>query len=254
MSAVKHDYYELLGVSREADAETIRKAFRAAVQACDASDAPGADMRIRELKEAYGVLARPESRLLYDRYGYRARASGGLDEAHWEAREPAARGEDVTQELVLRSFETSKGASRLISFEAAQTCPECGGSGSAAEPDPNCPACGGTGRYAHRPTSDADPLEVERCPVCAPEPCEQCGGSGRVDALRRLNVQIPPGLETGDQLRVASEGNAAQRGGIPGDLLLDVTVQPQPRESRLIRYIALLLFVAAVVVLYIFLH
>jgi molecular chaperone DnaJ len=256
MTAVKHDYYQLLGVSREADAETIRKAFGAAVKACDAaaSDSPDAEDRIRELKEAYGVLSRPESRLLYDRYGYRGRTSGGVDEAHWEAREPSAHGEDVHQELVLRSFETSTGAWRLITFEAAQTCPECDGSGSAAEPDPNCPACGGTGRYAHRPNSDADRLEVERCPVCAPEQCAQCGGSGRVDELRRLSVQVPPGIESGEQLRVAGEGNAAPRGGVPGDLLLDVTVLRQPHESRFVRYVALLLLLAAVAVLYVSLH
>jgi molecular chaperone DnaJ len=255
MSAVQRDYYELLEVSREADAETIRKAFRAAVRACDAvaSDSPDFEGRIRELKEAYGVLSRPESRLLYDRYGYRSRTIGGFNEAHWEARE-AARGEDLNQELVLRSFETSKGASRLFTFEAAQTCPECDGCGGAAEPDPNCPACAGTGRYAHRPSSGSDALEVERCPVCAPDPCEECGGSGRVDVLRRLRLQIPPGLETGEQLRVAGEGNAAPRGGVPGDLLLDVTVLPRPRESRFILYVALLLFLATVAVLYVYLH
>jgi molecular chaperone DnaJ len=256
MSAVKHDYYQLLGVSREADPETIRKAFRAAIRACDAvaSGSPDAEERIRELKEAYGVLSRPESRLLYDRFGYRGRTSDEVDEAHWAAREPAVHGEDVNQKLVLRSFETSEGASRLITFEAAQTCPGCDGSGSAAEPDPGCPACGGTGRYAHRPNSEADRLEVESCPVCAPEPCAQCGGSGRVDELRRLSVRIPPGLGTGEQLRVAGEGNAAPRGGVPGDLLLDVTVLPPPRESRFVRYVALLLLLAAVAVLYVSLH
>ena len=256
MSDAKHDYYQLLGVSREADAETIRKAFSAAVRACDAvvSESPDAEEKIRELKEAYGVLSRPESRLLYDRFGYRGRASSGVDEAHWAAREPAARGEDVKQEIVLRSFETSNVVSRVITFEAAQTCPVCGGSGSAAEPDPSCPACGGTGRYVHRPNSDADGLEVERCPVCSPEPCTRCGGSGRVDELRRLNIWVPPGIETGEQLLVAGEGNAAPRGGVPGDLLLDVTVLPSPRESRFVRYVALLLLLAAIAVLYVSLH
>ena len=256
VSAVKHDYYRLLGVSREADAETIRKAFRDAVRASDAvaSESPDAEERIRQLKEAYGVLSRPESRLLYDRFGYRGRASGGVDEAHWATREPAARGEDVNLEIALRSFETSKVASRLVTFEAAQTCPECVGSGSAAEPDPSCPACGGTGRYAHRPNSDADGLEVERCPVCAPEPCPRCGGSGRVDEPRRLKVRVPAGVETGDQLRVTGEGSAAPRGGVPGDLLLDVTVLPKARESRLVRYVALLLLLAAIAVLYVSLY
>jgi DnaJ-class molecular chaperone len=72
--------------------------------------------------------------------------------------------------------------------------------------------------------------------------------------LRRLRVHVPPGLETGEQLRVAGEGNAAPRGGVPGDLLLHVTVTPQPRESRFVRYVALLLFLAAVAVLYVYLH
>jgi molecular chaperone DnaJ len=256
MSAVKHDYYALLGISRDADAVTIRNAFRAAVRSCDAvaSDSPDAEDRIRELKEAYAVLSRPEPRLLYDRFGYRGRAASGVDEAHWEAREPSARGEDVREELVFRWHETREPASRLVTFEAAQACPECDGSGSAVEPDPNCLACGGTGRYLVRPNSDAGAVEVERCPVCTPEPCGGCGGSGRVDALRRLRVEVPSGLEDGEQLRVAGEGNAAPRGGVPGDLLLDVTVTPQPRESPLIRYVALLLFLAAAAVLYVYLH
>jgi molecular chaperone DnaJ len=255
MSAVKRDYYELLGVSPDAGPETIRTAFRAAVRACDPerSDFPDVEERLREVKEAYAVLSRPESRLLYDRYGFRSRV-GGLDERHWETREPAARGEDVNEELVLRWFETKDGTSRLVAFAAAQTCPECDGSGSAEEPDPNCPACGGTGRYAQRPSSDAGVPAVELCPVCSPEPCQGCGGSGRVEVLRRLRVQVPPELETGEQLRVAGEGNAAPRGGVPGDLLLHVTVTPQPRESRFVRYVALLLFVAAVAVLYVYLH
>lgn len=256
MSAVKADYYELLGVSRDADAETIRAAFRAAVRESDSavSNAPDVDDRLSELREAYAVLSSPGSRLLYDRFGYRGRASDGADRQHWLAREPAARGEDVNQDLVLRWFETSESASRLVTFEAAQTCPVCEGAGSAGEPDPNCPACGGTGRYARRPKDNAGTLETERCPVCASEPCEQCGGSGSVDVLRRLRVVIPPGIETGEQLRVAGEGNAAPRGGQPGDLLLDVTVIAEPRESRLVRYLALLLFVAAVVVLFLYLH
>jgi molecular chaperone DnaJ len=256
MSAVKHDYYALLGISREADAATIRRAFRAGVRALDAaaSDSPVAEDQLHELKEAYAVLGRPESRLLYDRYGYRGRASSAVDEAHWEARELSARGEDVTQELVLRWFETPEGTSRLVTFEAADTCPECDGSGNAAEPDPNCAACGGTGRYLLRSNSEAGAAEIEACPVCTPEPCERCSGSGRVAALRRLRVEVPPGVADGELLRVAGEGNAAQHGGVPGDLLLDVTVTPQPRESRPIRYVALLLFVAAVVVLYVYLH
>jgi curved DNA-binding protein CbpA len=254
MSAVKQDYYELLGIPRDADAGAIRRAFRAAVRSFDPADdaSPEGEARLRELQEAYGVLSRPGPRLLYDRHGYRARSGSVLDRPLWESREPA-HGEDVNEELVLRWFETDEGTERLVKFEAAQTCPECDGSGSAGEPDPNCPACGGSGRYAHR-SNDARPREVEPCPVCSPDACEHCGGSGRVDVLRRLRVRVPPGIETGEQLRVAGEGNAAPRGGTPGNLLLDVTVVPEPRESRVVRYVALLLFLIAVAVLYVYLR
>ena len=256
MSVVKRDYYELLGVPQDADAETIREAFRTAVRECDAavSDSPDADHRFDELKEAYDILSKPESRLLYDRFGYRGRPGSGLEPPHWESREPAARGEDVNLPLELRWFETDEGTSRLVTLEAAQTCPYCEGSGSAEEPDPNCPACGGTGRYVQRLSSAADASEIEHCPVCAPDPCEHCGGSGRVEVLRRLRVRVPAGLETGEQLRVAGEGDAALRGGVPGDLLLDVTVVPEPRDSRFVRYVALLLFLVAVAVLFVYLR
>ena len=256
MSAVKRDYYELLGVPRDADAETIREAFRAAVRECDptVSNSPGTEHRFGKLKEAYDTLSRPESRLLYDRFGYRGQPGSGLDQPLWESREPAARGEDVNQPLELRWFETDEGTPQLVTFEAAQTCPDCEGSGSAEEPDPNCLACGGTGRYVQRTGGAAGASEIERCPVCAPDPCELCGGSGRIEVLRRLRVHVPPGLETGEQLRVAGEGNAAPRGGVPGDLLFDVTVVPAPRESRFVRYIALLLLLAAVAVLYVYLR
>lgn len=256
MTAVKRDYYELLGVPLDADTEAIRRAFRTAVREWhpETSDSPEADERFRELSEAYGVLSRPGSRLLYDRHGYRGRGKSGGD-ALWEVREQPTQGEDVNEELELRWFETSEGTTRLVKFEAAQTCPACEGSGSADEPDPNCPVCGGTGRFAHASGITAEgALETEPCPVCAPELCAECGGSGRIDVIRRLRVRIPPGLETGEQLRVAGEGNAAPRAGTPGDLLLDVTVIPEPRESRVVRYLALVLFLAAVAVLYFYLR
>jgi DnaJ-class molecular chaperone len=90
--------------------------------------------------------------------------------------------------------------------------------------------------------------------LCSPEPCETCGGAGRFDADRRLRVRIPAGVETGEQLRVAGEGNAAPYGGVPGDLLLDVVALPEPREPRLVRILALLLFAIAAAILFFYLR
>jgi molecular chaperone DnaJ len=257
MSAVKADYYEVLGVERDADEETIRRAFHASARDChpDVSDSPEAEQRFRELAEAYGVLSKPTSRLLYDRYGYRGRGNSGFDEALWEARVPARRGENVHTELVFRSFEAAEGGFRLVHFAAARTCPTCEGRGTEEQPDPDCSECGGTGRRRQVSHSEVGRLlQIQACPVCTPDPCSECGGAGAVMAQRRLRLLIPAGLKDGDQLRVGGEGNAAEPGAIPGDLLLDVRVLPEPRDPRLVRYLALALFVAALVVLFVYLH
>jgi molecular chaperone DnaJ len=256
MALVKHDYYEVLGVARDAGADEIRRAFYDAAGACrpDGGRWTGAE-RFRELSEAYDVLSRPGSRLLYDRHGYRARGNGVADGAASELVESPSPpyGEDVYEDVVLRWYESVDGTAKIIQFDAAETCPVCEGHGTAHPPEPDCPACGGSGRL-RRPSAHNARKDVDTCPLCSPEPCAQCGGAGRVDTERRLRVRIPPGIESGDQLRVAGEGNAAPYGGVPGDLLLDVVVEPEPKEPRFVRYVALLLFVIAIAILVIYLR
>ena len=259
MSAVKADYYDLLGVQRDAEPEAIRKAFHAAARDAhpDVSDSPDADRRFRDLAEAYSVLSKPASRLLYDRFGYRGRGNTGFDEALWDARQRTARGESIHLPVELRAFEASEGVSRLISYESARTCSACSGRGTTAESDPDCPACGGTGRRSHvSDLGSARFLRIEPCPGCGGEVCPECGGSGREFVERRLKVRIPAGLEDGAQLRVNGEGDVGDRGGAPGDLLLDVAVLPRPRDLRLVRVLAFALFLAAVGLLlaYLLLH
>lgn len=118
MSVVKRDYYEVLGVPKDADDETIRRAFQAQAREWhpEVAEAPDAEARFRELAEAYTVLSKRESRLLYDRYGYRGR--GGEDVA-----ETIVRGEDIHTELELRSFEAAEGTRRVISFRARSAGP-----------------------------------------------------------------------------------------------------------------------------------
>jgi molecular chaperone DnaJ len=252
VAAAKADYYEVLGVARDADGEAIQTAFHTAARDVhpDVSDAPEAEERFRELAEAYIVLSKPASRLLYDRHGYRGRGSSGLDEALLDAREADGIGESIHLRLELRAAEAEDGTSRLVRFEAARPCDRCAGRGTTGDVVPDCPRCGGKGRVSVVSELDsARFLRVEPCPLCAGPACEQCGGSGREFVERRLQVRVPAGIETGTLLRVGGEGDAGELGGTPGDLLLDVVVLPEPEDRRALRYASLVLFVAAVALL-----
>src|SRR3989449_11137879 len=112
VATVKRDYYEVLGLSRDANQETIKRAFHSLARDChpDVADAPDAEVRFRELAEAYSVLSKREARLLYDRYGYRGAGNQGFDEALWEGRTRTKRGDHVHVNLELQSFEAAEGS------------------------------------------------------------------------------------------------------------------------------------------------
>jgi molecular chaperone DnaJ len=253
MAVLKRDYYEVLGVDRDANGDEIKRAFHALARDWhpDVAEAPDAEIRFRELAEAYSVLSRKEARLLYDRYGYRGRGNQGFDEALWEARpREAVRGENVHAEIELRSFEALDGARTAIEYEAAVRCKACMGRGSVGLPDPHCESCGGSGRKRTVSNLDAaNLLQIEVCPACAGEPCSECGGQGTVMVERRIRLVVPAGVEDGAQLRVGGDGHDAGAGSIPGDLIVDVTVLPPPRDPRVVRYVALVLLVVAVATL-----
>jgi molecular chaperone DnaJ len=253
VAVAKRDYYEVLGVSRDADEEAIRRAFHGLARDWhpDVADAPDAEARFRELAEAYSVLSKREARLLYDRYGYRGRGNQGFDEALWEARPPeVARGENIVTELEVRSFEAEEGTRRLITFHAIVRCPACMGRGSLGLPDPECEFCRGTGRKqsalrAYFGDDDAS----EPCPACVAEPCPRCDGEGTIESERRIRLRIPPGVEDGAQLRVSGDGNDAGAGSVPGDLLVRLRVLPPPKDPRAVRYLAFALLLIAIVAL-----
>ena len=253
VAVAKRDYYEVLGVSRDADEQSIRRAFHALARDWhpDVADAPDAEARFRELAEAYSVLSKREARLLYDRYGYRGRGNQGFDEALWEARPPeVARGENIHTELEVRSFEAEEGTRRLITFHAIVRCTACMGRGSLSLPDPECEYCLGTGRK--RTVSNlevAHILQVEACPACVGEPCPRCEGRGTVETERKIRLRIPAGVDDGTQLRVSGDGNDAGAGSVPGDLLVRVYVLPPPKDPRAVRYIAFALLLVAVAAL-----
>jgi molecular chaperone DnaJ len=254
--AVKRDYYEVLGLPGDADEEAIKRAFHALARDLhpDVSDAPDAEERFRELAEAYAVLSRRESRLLYDRYGYRGRGNQGFDEALWELRPRVTRGENINTNIALRSFEAAEGARKIVSYAATAKCTACMGRGSVGLPDPECEYCGGTGRrrtVSH--PDDANLIQLEGCPECLGEPCSRCGGTGTVTRERRIRVLVPAGVEDGTQLRVSGDGNDAGAGGIPGDLLVRVHVIPPSEDPRIVRFVAFVLLVVAIATLALYL-
>lgn len=256
MAAAKTDYYEVLGIPRNADEAAIRRAFHALAREChpDVDSSPDAGHRFRELAEAYSVLSKHEARLLYDRYGYRGRGNQGFDEALWEARPYVPRGENVHLDVELRAFEAEEGTRRVVEYEADVRCNGCMGRGVIGQPDPDCKVCGGTGRRRQVANLDAARfLQIATCPACGSETCPLCQGSGKASADRRIRLRIPPGLEDGAQLRVRGDGHYAGLGSIPGDLLVDVSVLPAPRDPRVVRYVAFMLLLVAVATLVVYL-
>src|SRR6476619_4857728 len=128
----KRDYYEVLGLSRDADGASIKRAFHSLARDWhpDVADDPDAEVRFRELAEAYGVLSKREARLLYDRYGYRGRGNQGFDDALWEGRpREAPHGENVQVAITLRHFEAVCGSRQVVRYQAAVRCKACLGRG-----------------------------------------------------------------------------------------------------------------------------
>jgi molecular chaperone DnaJ len=262
MSATGRDYYEVLGVARDADEQTIKKSFRRLARELhpDVSQEPDAEARFREVTEAYEVLSSSETRALYDRYGHAGLRSGGFQPTHFDvggfgdlfsmffgddlfggaAGGGSRRGADVGAEIAIDLVDAARGATVAVPFDVAVPCARCGGDGVEPGTTPvRCDRCSGTGRLQQVSRSVfGEFVRTQPCPQCqgrgvlVEHPCEDCDGEGRTVERRELNVDIPAGIHNGQRIRLSGEGHAGALGGRAGDVYVLVHVNPDPRFVR----------------------
>jgi molecular chaperone DnaJ len=253
------DYYEVLGVERDASQEEIKKAFRSLARETH-PDANNGDRdreeRFRAIAEAYEVLSDPQRRAAYDR-GDRIDLNdlfssfagvddllsrffgGGFGGFGGTPRGPAP-GRDVGLSVSVSLAEAARGATRTVTYRVPASCPTCKGSGSAPGAELSiCDRCGGQGSVRiTRQTLLGAAMTVARCEQCLGrgrvvlEPCPECEGAGAVIRDLEVDVEIPPGIEDGSRIRVSGRGAAGEPGAAPGDLYVQVAVEPDPRFSR----------------------
>lgn len=257
---MKKDYYQVLGVARDATPEDIKKAFRklAFEHHPDRNKDNGAEARFKEINEAYQVLCDTEKRATYDRLGHVDSESvfgrgfdgfqyGGLGDifdAFFGAGQPGRRmpqrGADLHAELSIAFEEAVFGCEHELQLTRMETCAACRGTGAEKGTKPeNCSNCGGSGRVQRVERSVFGRfVNVVTCDKCHGEgkvitkPCPACGGAGREKNLRRLTVVVPPGVDAGYQLRLSNEGGAGVWGGSPGDLYVQLNVAPHKLFQR----------------------
>ena len=255
----KRDYYEILGVSKGASADEIKKGYRQKAKELHPdrnSDNPEAEAQFKEANEAHEVLKDADRKAAYDRFGHAAFEGGGrqggfggggqgdfssafsdvFDDLFGDvmggrrggAGQRAARGSDLRYNLRISLEDAFSGLQKAVQVPTAVGCDVCEGTGAQGGAEPtSCPTCSGMGKVR----AQQGFFTVERtCPTCSgmgqiiQNPCTNCGGAGRVEKDRSLSVNIPAGVETGTRIRLSGEGEAGLRGGPTGDLYIFIEV------------------------------
>jgi molecular chaperone DnaJ len=256
----KRDYYEVLGVGREVEEADLKKAYRRLAMKYHPDRNPGqpeAEAKFKEAKEAYEILSDPERRAAYDQYGHAGveagRGMGGFGSsdafsdifgdvfgdifgAGRRSRTQVFRGADLRYELGLTLEQAVAGDTVNLDIPTQIECGRCHGSGAEPGTQPvTCPTCGGNGQV--RVQQGFFSIQ-QTCPTCRgtgtqiTTPCKECAGRGRIRKVKTLSVKIPPGVDSGDRIRLSREGEAGRNGGPSGDLYVDIAVKPHPIFER----------------------
>ena len=265
MNNNKRDYYEVLGVDRQASEQTIKSAYRKLAMQHHPDRNPDnkeeSEEKFKEITEAYSVLADTQKRVAYDQFGHAGVSSSGGWTPDFNStifsdfedlfgdffgfggfgrgprqRRRAARGPDLRYDLEITLEEAAQGLETKIKIPRSETCTECRGSGAKKGSEPTaCPACGGRGQLRHQQGF----FSVSRtCPHCQGmgqvirEACPVCIGKGRVQEEKVLGLKIPAGVEEGTRLRVSGEGEAGEMGGVHGDLYVVLRVREHAYFDR----------------------
>ena len=262
------DYYEILGVSKDAGKDEIKSAFRKKARLLhpDVIKAPDAEEKFKELGKAYDTLIDDNKRATYDRYGEDGLKNAGFDTSGPFAggfgdlndiinsfmggfgfgfdtrRDPNApmEGEDLRLDIELTFEEAVFGLNKKITFDHLETCPECKGTGAEKGSKPEvCPTCHGTGQVQKVMRTPLGAFsQVTVCPDCQgtgqkiSHPCKNCQGTGKVQKEKSIDIKIPAGVDNLSKIRVSGEGDAGTNGGPAGDLFVVIHVKPSEYFKR----------------------
>ncbi|HLF28065.1 MAG TPA: molecular chaperone DnaJ [Anaerolineae bacterium] len=260
MATRKRDYYEVLGLGRDSSGDEIKKAYRRLARQFhpDVNKETGAESKFKEINEAYEVLSDERKRAAYDRFGHAGAEGGfstdfsgfgGFSEIFEEffggfgartARRGPRRGADLRYDLTIEFTEAAFGVEQEIEIARHEPCAHCNGSGAEPGTTPvRCTTCNGSGEVRRVQQNILGSfVNVTTCPTCRgegetiPIACVECRGSKYMRAARTLTVKIPPGVDSGTQIRLAGEGEPGEFGGPPGNLYVILEVKPHPYFRR----------------------